>query len=66
MIDHYNDNINLPHKLLLTNTQVLRLRKAFVNNLSSHRKSAESKLSKMVGLARFLGRLLQGLVKDGL
>ena len=66
MIDHYNDNINLPHKLLLTNTQVLRLRKAFVNNLSAHRKSAESKLSEMVGLARFLGRLLQGLVKDGL
>ena len=66
MIDHYNDNINLPHKLLLTNTQVFRLRKAFVNNLSAHRKSAESKLSEMVGLARFLGRLLQGLVKDGL
>ena len=66
MIDHYNDNINLPHKLLLTNAQVLRLRKAFVNNLSAHRKSAESKLSKMAGLARFLGRLLQGLVKDGL
>ena len=66
MIDNYNDNINVPHKLLLTNTQVLRLRKALVNNLSDHRKSAKTKLSKMVELARFLGRLLQGLLKDGL
>ena len=38
VIDNYNDNINLPHKLILTNTQVLRLRKAFANNLSAHRK----------------------------
>ena len=66
MIDNYNDDINVPHKLLLTNTQVLRLRKALVNNLSGHRKSAKTKLSKMVELARFLGRLLQGLLKDGL
>ena len=26
-----NDETNFPHKLLLTNTQILRLRKAFVN-----------------------------------
>ena len=26
-----NDDNNFPHKLLLTNTQVLRLRKAFAN-----------------------------------
>ena len=26
------DEYNFPHKLLLTNTQVLRLRKAFANN----------------------------------
>ena len=28
-----NDENNLPHKLLLTNTQVLRLREAFANGL---------------------------------
>ena len=27
-----NDDNNFPHKLLLTNTQVLRFRKAFANN----------------------------------
>ena len=27
-----NDESNFPHKLLLTNTQVLRLRQAFANN----------------------------------
>ena len=49
VIDNYNDNINLPHNLLLTNAQVLRLHKAFANNLSAHRKWAETSLFKMVG-----------------
>ena len=30
-----NDENNFPHKLLLTNTQVLRLRKAFADNSST-------------------------------
>ena len=33
-----NDKNNFPRKLLLTNTQVLRLRKAFVNNSSANTK----------------------------
>ena len=32
------DENNFPHKLLLTNTQVLRLRKAFANNSSVNAK----------------------------
>ena len=31
-VGHSNDENNFPHKLLLTNTQVSKLRKAFVNN----------------------------------
>ena len=30
-----NDENNFPHKLLMTNTQVSKLRKAFVNNSSA-------------------------------
>ena len=32
VIGDSNDDNNFPHKLLLTNTQVLRFRKAFTNN----------------------------------
>ena len=32
VIGDSNDDNNFPHKLLLTNTQVLRFRKAFANN----------------------------------
>ena len=31
-----NDENNFPHKLLLTNTQVSKLRKAFANNSSAN------------------------------
>ena len=31
-----NDENNLPHKLLLTNTQVSKLHKAFANNSSAN------------------------------
>ena len=34
MIGNCNDGADFPHKLLLTNTQVSRLRKAFANNSS--------------------------------
>ena len=33
-----NDDSNFPHKLLLTNTQVSRLRKAFASNSSTNTK----------------------------
>ena len=37
--DEYN---NFPHKLLLTNTQVLKLRKAFANNYSANIKLSKT------------------------
>ena len=36
MTGHSNDVANSPHKLLLTNAQVLRLLKAFANNWSAN------------------------------
>ena len=41
VVGDYNDDTDFPHKLLLTNTQVLRLLKALANN-----SSANTKLSK--------------------
>ena len=49
---------NFPDKLLLTNRQVLNLRKAFINN-----SSADIKLSKMIQSGGFLGRILGPLLK---
>ena len=42
MIGDSDDEINFPHKLLLTNKQVANLRKAFANHTSS-----DIKLSKI-------------------
>ena len=36
VIDDSNDENHFPHKLLLTNTQVSKLRKAFANNSSAN------------------------------
>ena len=35
VVGNSNDENNFPHKLLLTNTQVSKLRKAFANNFSA-------------------------------
>ena len=66
MIGNSGDEINFPHKLLLTNRQVANLRKAFANNSSTGIKLLKTQLSKMVQLAGFLGRLLGPLSKTGL
>ena len=42
-VDESNEEANLSHKLLLTNTQILRIRKDFANGLSANIKF--SKLS---------------------
>ena len=39
MIGDSNDETNFQHKLLLTNTKILRICKAFVNNASANIKS---------------------------
>ena len=61
-----NDENNFPHKLLLTNTQVSRLRKAFANNSSAYIKLSKTQLHKMGQSVGFLGRLLEPLLKSGL
>ena len=58
-----NDENNFPHNLLLTNTQVSRLPKAFANNSSANIKLSKSQLHKIGQSGRFLGRLLGPLLK---
>ena len=55
MIDNSDDETNFPHKLLLTNRQVVRLRKAFANYTSTDIKLSKTPLSKMQkgGFLRF-------------
>ena len=65
-IGNSNDEYNFPHKLLLTNTQVLRLQKAFANNSSANIKLSKTQLHKIGQSGGFLGRLLAPLLKTGL
>ena len=58
-----DNETNFPHKLLLTNTQVSNLCKAYENHLSANIKLSKTQLSKMIQLGRFLGRLLDPLLK---
>ena len=51
-----NDETNFPHKLILTITQVLKVRKAFANGSSANIKLSKTALSKMVQLGGFLSR----------
>ena len=57
-----NDGTNFPHKLLLTNTQVSRLCKAFTNNSSASVKLSKTQLNKIGQSEGFLGRLLGALL----
>ena len=61
-----DNETNFPHNLLLTNRQVLNLRKAFANHLSTDIKLSKMQLSKMIQSGGFLGRLLGPLIKTGL
>ena len=51
-----DNEINYPHKSLLTNRQVSNLRKAFANNSSPDIKLSKTQLSKMIQSGGFLGR----------
>ena len=61
-----NDQNNFPYKLLLTNTQVSRLHKAFANNSSVNTKLSKIQLHKMRQSGGFLDRLFGPLLKTGL
>ena len=47
IIGDSNDENNFPHKLLLTNAQVLRLRKAFANSSSANIKLSKTQSHKI-------------------
>ena len=48
MIGNSDDGTNFPHKLLLTNSQVANLPKAFVNNLLVNVKQSKTQIVKTV------------------
>ena len=54
MIDSSNDDTKFPHKLLLTNTQVLKICKDFGNGSSANIKFSKIQLSKMIQLGEIL------------
>ena len=65
--DMIGDNeTNFPHKLLLTNRQVVNLRTAFVNKSSTNIKWSKTQISKMIQSGGCLGRLPGPLLKTGL
>ena len=66
VLGNSNDEANFPHKLLLTNTQVFRLRKAFVLNPSANMKLSKTQFHKIGQAGGFLGRLLRPILKTGL
>ena len=66
VVGNSNDENNFQHKLLLTETEVSRLRKAFANGSSSNIKLSKTQLHKIGQSGWFLGRLLGPLTKTGL
>ena len=66
VVDDSNDENNCPHRLLLTNMQVSKLRKAFANNLSANIKLSNTQLHKIGQSRGLLCRHLGPLLKTGL
>ena len=66
VIENSNDENNFTHKLLLTNIQVSKLRKAFANNWSANIKLSKTHLYKIRQSGGCLGRRLEPLLKTGL
>ena len=63
--DSNNENY-FPHKLLLINTQVSKLHKAFANNSSANAKLSKTQLHQIGQSGGFLGGPLELLLKTGL
>ena len=61
-----NDENSFAYKLLLTNTQVSKLGKAFANGSLTNMKLSKTHFHKRVQSRGFLGRLLGQLLKTGL
>ena len=56
----FNGN-DLPHELLLTTSQKIKLRNAFNNNILTDFKLSRAQISKIIQSGRFLGSLLRKL-----
>ena len=52
MIGDYDDKINFPYELVLTNSQVATLRTAFANKSSTYSKLSKTQISKMIQYRR--------------
>ena len=59
------DETTFPHRLLLTNTQALRIRKVFINNSSNNVTSSGTQLYKIRELGKFFGILLEPFPNNG-
>ena len=55
LIGSSNDETNVPRKLLLTNTQVSKIRKAFANGSSANIEFSKTQLSKIVQSGGLIG-----------
>ena len=54
MIGNSNDETNFPNKILLTDTQVSKIRKVFTNSSSVKIKFSKTQLPKMIQSGRFI------------
>ena len=66
VIGDSNDENNFSNKLLLTNTKVSKLRKAFANGSSAKTKLSKTLLYKIGQSEELLDRILRSLLKNGL
>ena len=66
VVGHSNDENNFLHKLLLTNRQLPKFRKAFANNSSGNIKLSKTQMQKIGQSGGFLDRLLEPLLRTGL
>ena len=48
MVNESNHEINFPHRLLLTDTQVSKIHKGFANGSSTYTKFSKAQLSKIL------------------
>ena len=61
LIGNSNDKTNFLHKLLITNTQVSKIRKVFANGSSTKLKFSKAQLSKMQSGVGFLPEIKTGI-----
>ena len=66
VIGDSNNEHSFPYKLLLTNTQISKLRKAFANNSPANIKLSNTQLRKIEQSGGFLGRPLWPFLKTAL